>query len=54
MESITGEVAGVLGATVITDSLDPASDSSGEGGKITENPPENLIEAEIKNELYSP
>lgn len=33
MESITGEVAGVPGATVITDSLDPASDSSKEGGK---------------------
>lgn len=33
MESITGEVAGVLGATVITDSLDPASDSLREGGK---------------------
>lgn len=32
MESITEEVAGVPGATVITDSLDPALDSSREGG----------------------
>lgn len=38
LESLTEEVPGVPGATVITDSLDPVLDSSREGGKSPKTP----------------
>lgn len=55
MESITEKVAGVRKGTVITDSLDLCFGfSEKRGGETTKKAPENLREAEIKNELYSP